>query len=768
VNGDGFGDLVVGAPGFDDLLVDEGRVSVYLGSSGGLASTPSWTRYGRQAGAHFGAKVVAAGDVNGDGFADVVVSAPDLDRLDAPSRSVHVRVGSGNEGAIFVFHGSPEGLSAAPRRTVMGIERGEHFGSAIAGAGDVNGDGYDDVLVGAVGKLDRLGGVFLFAGSPAGLRALPGWMRLGSQVGEGWGSVLGTVGDIDRDGDADFLVAAPLRPGGCGATEFFLGSPLGPGSSPDRVVGVGMTVIGPSADLDRSDPIETLYVAPRCEDDAAGWRRVLSSGSGAYPALADARAVTIGDLNGDGRSDVIVGAPDFRYASGLGRVWVYTNLPGHTFESLSPFPVFDGDQAESGWGAELATIDVDGDGADELFIGAPEQDEGEADEGMVVLVRGRRAEVDLVPVLTIPSMLGDCASGDFNGDGFDDLAANAGTYYTVNRPELRYGSPSGLPQTEDVVLSSPPQFNSVVAGFAVGDYDGDGFDDLFASYFRSSGYGRVVDAEQWLFLGGPSGLQSTAIVVATQRGNGHPVGDVNGDGRDDVLISRDDSTDLHLGMSSGVELVPSQVFTPLASYLGAEMLVGNLNGDLYRDVVFVRSYGTRLSLMTGSPSGLVLQRVQTFPAETRFDALLDMDGDGLDDLLLAHKARSSIYPYAWQWRIWRGSPDGFVRAEQWWEDPLPISDYSDELSFGYRIHTLFDADRDGHLDFLMAGNQLLRGSAYGLERAPIWSGPSSPIPPGTSAALMRSVAGDFDGDGRIEVVGWTNDFVLRIHEVQER
>ncbi len=137
VNGDGFDDVIIGAPLFDNGENDEGRAFVYLGSAAGLANTPAWTGESNQASAQFGTSVGTAGDVNADGFADVIVGAHSFDN------------GQADEGRAFVYHGSASGLSATAAWTSESNQASASFGRSVAGAGDVNGDGYADVIVGA-------------------------------------------------------------------------------------------------------------------------------------------------------------------------------------------------------------------------------------------------------------------------------------------------------------------------------------------------------------------------------------------------------------------------------------------------------------------------------------------------------------------------------------------------------------------------------------------------------------------------------------------
>src|SRR5262245_22580432 len=102
-----------------------------------IATNPAWTAEGNQYYANFGSSVAFAGDVNGDGFADVLVGAPNIDD------------GQTNEGRAFLFFGSATGAATAPAWTVAGEQAQAVFGGSVASAGDVNGDGYADVIVGA-------------------------------------------------------------------------------------------------------------------------------------------------------------------------------------------------------------------------------------------------------------------------------------------------------------------------------------------------------------------------------------------------------------------------------------------------------------------------------------------------------------------------------------------------------------------------------------------------------------------------------------------
>ncbi|MBK6381108.1 MAG: FG-GAP repeat protein [Chitinophagaceae bacterium] len=141
VNGDGYSDVIIGAYNYTDgANGGEGRAFVYYGSNIGLSISPNSTPDdANQAGAAFGISVASAGDVNGDGYSDVIIGA--------------VGYNSGiDEGWAFVYYGSASGLSTIPNSTPDDADQtGADFGRSVSCAGDVNGDGYSDVIIGAAG-----------------------------------------------------------------------------------------------------------------------------------------------------------------------------------------------------------------------------------------------------------------------------------------------------------------------------------------------------------------------------------------------------------------------------------------------------------------------------------------------------------------------------------------------------------------------------------------------------------------------------------------
>src|SRR5262245_1217833 len=219
VNGDGYDDVIVGAATFENGEPNEGAAFVYLGSASGLMTTPSWTAEGNQAGARFGYPVAGAGDVNGDGFDDVIVGAQQYDN------------GETDEGGAFVFMGSSTGLSSSPIWVTEGNQADAWYGHWVASAGDVNGDSYGDVIVGAPkftnGEAAE-GRAYVYLGSSTGLAATPVWTAESDQAGAWFGECVASAGDVDDDGFSEIIVGSSFFDGGEsneGRAFLYMGSP---------------------------------------------------------------------------------------------------------------------------------------------------------------------------------------------------------------------------------------------------------------------------------------------------------------------------------------------------------------------------------------------------------------------------------------------------------------------------------------------------------------------------------------------------------------
>lgn len=197
INGDGYADVVVGAP----ASYYAGRAYVYLGGSDGLATSPAATLEGN---GYFGMSVASAGDVNGDGYADVVVGAPFANL---------------SEGRTFIYFGGAEGLRTGSvsvlenpvpfgPHDVMGtvFVWNENFGRSVASAGDVNGDGYADIVVGSSEMSRR---AYVFLGAPGGVAPHPTTSLADPLDEDPFGRSVAGAGDVNGDGYADIIVGSP-------------------------------------------------------------------------------------------------------------------------------------------------------------------------------------------------------------------------------------------------------------------------------------------------------------------------------------------------------------------------------------------------------------------------------------------------------------------------------------------------------------------------------------------------------------------------------
>ena len=165
-----------------------------------MSATPATILEPDQAEVQFGQHIAAAGDVNGDGFADALVS------------TTRYNTGTGNAGAAFVYHGSPAGLSTTPAATFLSPQAGSAFGSDVAGVGDLNGDGFGDIIVGS--SLYDLshgneGAAFVYYGSSSGISTDTNILFHGTQLSGDVGREIANIGDTNGDGFNDLIITNP-------------------------------------------------------------------------------------------------------------------------------------------------------------------------------------------------------------------------------------------------------------------------------------------------------------------------------------------------------------------------------------------------------------------------------------------------------------------------------------------------------------------------------------------------------------------------------
>lgn len=382
-DGDGLADVAVGD---SNSFTPTQHVYVYLGSQHGPAAAPSSVLTAPKPINHYAASLATAGDLDGDGYVDMAVGSP-------------------NDDTVYVYRGGSSGFSDPPALVLKGPSM-TRFGFAVAGAGDVNGDGYADLIVGSpirapTGGSAVQGEARVYFGAAAGLSP-SSFAELEPAAGsdeQGFGQYVSGAGDLDGDGRADVAVY-----GGAGSFNpqrvyVYLGRSAKFGAAPDATL--------------EYEGSNTLWL-----DNAA--------------PLACA-----GDVDGDGYADVVMGTPvPFTMDYVIDHFSLFRGAPS----GLDPFPAMRVDSplpTGDHFGLGFAAADFDGNGAADLAVSTiafelPSTSVlvyGSAAQSPAVQGRISTEEATWYNEREIES------SGDVDGDGYPDLV--------VGYPER--ATPSNVP-----------------------------------------------------------------------------------------------------------------------------------------------------------------------------------------------------------------------------------------------------------------------------------------------------------------------------------
>ena len=760
INGDGFPDVALGLQEADHNGFNSGSVLLYAGRPDGLDSVPARVVSGLDRRDEFG-RGLAVADLNADGLVDLIVGAPVADAITADA------------GAVYIYRGVLGGFfEAEPAYTLSSRRANDRFGQSV-GVCDLNGDGRLDLVVGAIGLDDLVsvpnatdqGGLFVYLGYEDGFLPMPD-QRIVARTPDGLGGSRSTTnprfghlvatGDFDADGLCDVATVGlsyALTPprAADGAVLYYRGQ------RPDAVGPGGLS------------PIAARFITASLDAD---------------PDSVFGRVISAGDVNGDGRSDLLVGQPNHDFVAGRadnhGAVRLYLGADFPPVFSLEAAEVAEWSYEHVGpadaAGQYVVAADGTGDGLADIITGnwRDELLGGIADVGLIQIHAGVASGLpDLVPSRT------------FVGRNRDERLSNA-------------------------ILPLP-------------DYDGDGLPELFAYLPRAPDEGYEVGLP--LILGGPTGsIIATLSNVGPASGSevGRAVGfndDLDGDGDPEIVVGAqaDDAAALNINAGvaylhplriNGPEREPSLTLSRFIGHSGSDLFgglltnAGDFDGDGRSDLVIMARADDRPAAapagFTSPPDclgalgdtgaaylwrGQAAPPLSAQPSMAWFPSLrnsgtqalaggFDANGDGLTDLLVggdswdvpAGPAGPGLFNVG-AFQLLYGRPALGPSSEYICGVALEGYGIGANFSLGRAVVGIGDVDRDGCDEFAVSSTletflQPFGGrTAQGVVR--IFRGFGGPGCPGiplvaalvpnennANAGLQLVGGGDFDLDGR--------------------
>ena len=756
VNGDGYSEVIVGAPNYDNGQTDEGGVFVYHGSITGLSLSPSWTKEINQASAKFGWSVATAGDVNGDGYSDVIIGAPYYDSVQT------------NEGRAYIYLGSASGLQSGFIWKFEVNQADANFGYSVACAGDIDNDGYSEVIIGSPfydGGLTDEGKVYLFYGSSTGLDPVTAdWTYESNQASAQLGFSVATAGDVNGDGASDVIIGANLY------------------------------------DFNFINNRGRIFVF-----NSSGGRLPSTPNSTRDGSQADANfgwsVSTAGDVNGDGYSDVIIGTP--LYDGGQtdeGKCFAYLG----SASGIAATAMWSEESEHIGgqFGISVSTAgDMNGDGYADVIAGGNYLDNGQLDEGRALVYLGYSGGIKTTSEVIYESNQASsqfgysvATAGDINGDGFSDVICGAYNYDNPSSNEgaafVYLGSAIGMSASSNWNAEGNQAYtNFGLSVSTAGDVNGDGYSDVIVGAYNFDN-GQTQEGAAFVFRGSANGLSAFSSwnaegnQASAEFGNSvSTAGDVNGDGYSDVIVGAflydNGQTDegisfVYYGSASGLSLTSNWTAEGNQAYVSFGSSVstaGDVNGDGYSDVI-VGAYGFTNGqsvegaafVYHGSASGLSLTsnwNAEGNQANASFGYSVtsagDVNGDGYSDVIIGAPYFTNGQSEEGAAFVYHGSALGLSLTSNWSAEGNQAEAY-----YGYSVSSAGDVNGDGYSDVIVGAYGydngqsdegkafVYHGSASGLSLTSNWNAEGNQV--NTNFGYSVTSAGDVNGDGYSDVI----------------
>jgi hypothetical protein len=460
-----------------------------------------------------GSSVSSAGDVNGDGVNDLIIGAPYANSQAGTSYVVFGASDIGSTGTL-----SLTALNGSNGFKITGVTAGDLSGISVSSAGDVNGDGINDLFIGAYGANSDAGASYVVFGasgisstgalSLAALNGVNGFKITGVKAGDNSGWPVSSAGDVNGDGINDLIIGAYRANNDAGASYVVFGAS-----------GIGSTG---TLSLAALNGVNGFNITGVRANDWSGWS-----------------VSSVGDVNGDGINDLIIGAPKTNSTAGASYVVFGANGIGSTgtlslaaLNGVNGFKITGVTAGDESGRSVSSAGDVNGDGINDLIIGAFGAN---SKAGASYVVFGASG-IGSTGTLSLAALNGSngfkitgvkaddqsgypvSSAGDVNGDGINDLII--GAYFANNYAGASYVvfGTNGIGSTGTLSLAALNGVNGfnisgVTAGdwsgvsvSSAGDVNGDGVDDLIIG---ARGANNLTGASYVIFGRRPSFLTST-------------------------------------------------------------------------------------------------------------------------------------------------------------------------------------------------------------------------------------------------------------------